>query len=328
MEGTILHEWEIPFDKVWPNSLPFYTKNEHKEFIRRAHLFPNGDLLAIFEYIGLVKLDKQSNILWSHLGQNHHDLAIYENGDILTLGREILEVPEIRERYPNSSYRYPIQDDQIIILNSYGKEKRRISILESFYKSNFASFLSSASGGGDIFHANSIQIINKSITNQFSNFNTGDFLISLRNMNTIVIIDSVEGIVKWALSGMWCKQHKAIFLSNGNILLFDNLGGNVNSFFELNQSRVIEFKPHTQEIVWQYNGTINDPFFTHWLGYNQRLKNGNTLITESDQGRIFEVLPNNTIVWEYVNPYRTGKNNELIATIMSAVRVDPDNISF
>ncbi|MEE9500603.1 MAG: hypothetical protein V3V48_00875, partial [Candidatus Aminicenantaceae bacterium] len=70
------------------------------------------------------------------------------------------------------------------------------------------------------------------------------------------------------------------------------------------------------------------PFFTHWLGYNQRLKNGNTLITESDQGRIFEVLPNNTIVWEYVNPYRTGKNNELIATIMSAVRVDPDHISF
>ena len=33
----------------------------------------------------------------------------------------------------------------------------------------------------------------------------------------------------------------------------------------------------------------------------QRLPNGNTLITESDAGRVFEVTEGGDIVWEFVN---------------------------
>jgi hypothetical protein len=33
------------------------------------------------------------------------------------------------------------------------------------------------------------------------------------------------------------------------------------------------------------------------------LTNGNTLITEGNYGRIFEVTPERQVVWEYVNPY-------------------------
>jgi hypothetical protein len=35
----------------------------------------------------------------------------------------------------------------------------------------------------------------------------------------------------------------------------------------------------------------------------QRLPSGNTIICESDNGRFFEVTPDNEIVWEYENPY-------------------------
>ena len=41
----------------------------------------------------------------------------------------------------------------------------------------------------------------------------------------------------------------------------------------------------------------------------QRLPNGNTLITESMNGRIFETTVEFEIVWEYVNPYFTKKEN-------------------
>jgi hypothetical protein len=33
------------------------------------------------------------------------------------------------------------------------------------------------------------------------------------------------------------------------------------------------------------------------------LPNGNTLITEGADGRLFEITPENEIVWEYVSPY-------------------------
>jgi len=35
----------------------------------------------------------------------------------------------------------------------------------------------------------------------------------------------------------------------------------------------------------------------------QRLPNGNTLITEGSDGRIFEVTPQHALVWEYISPY-------------------------
>jgi hypothetical protein len=153
-------------------------------------------------------------------------------------------------------------------------------------------------------------------------------MVSVRNLNTIAIVDASNGVVKWALSGMWRHQHKAIFLDNGNILLLDNQGGNSAAFFEFNRSRVVELNPETQQIIWQYNGDKKDPLFTYLLGYNQRLPNGDTLITEAEQGRIIEVSPDKSIVWEYISPFRAGERKELIATIMSAVRIDSSTLLF
>jgi hypothetical protein len=39
------------------------------------------------------------------------------------------------------------------------------------------------------------------------------------------------------------------------------------------------------------------------MGAAERLPNGNTHITESATGRLFEVTPGGDVVWEYVIPY-------------------------
>lgn len=78
--------------------------------------------------------------------------------------------------------------------------------------------------------------------------------------------------------------------------------------------------------IW--GGDENNIFFTNVLGRNQRLPNGNILITESQQGHILEVTPDKDIVWEYFSPFRAGENNELIATVMGAFRIDPKMLKF
>ena len=55
-----------------------------------------------------------------------------------------------------------------------------------------------------------------------------------------------------------------------------------------------------------------------------RLKNGNTLITESDFGRAFEITREGDVVWEYYNPHRGGENDEFIATLMEVLRLPAD----
>jgi hypothetical protein len=77
------------------------------------------------------------------------------------------------------------------------------------------------------------------------------------------------------------------------------------------------------EIKWEYRGEEKNSFFSLASGSNQRLANGNTLITESDRGRAFEVEPEGEIVWEYINIHRTGKNKEKIAAILEMIRLRP-----
>jgi predicted Rdx family selenoprotein len=101
------------------------------------------------------------------------------------------------------------------------------------------------------------------------------------------------------------------------MLLFDNLGHG-------GMSKVIEFDPFTQQILWSYESTPRQPFSSLLSGSNQRLPNGNTLITESDTGRAFEVTRDGRIVWEYRNPARAGDGNRLVAILSEVVRLDSD----
>ncbi|UCF30056.1 MAG: thioredoxin [bacterium] len=118
----------------------------------------------------------------------------------------------------------------------------------------------------------------------------------------------------------------------GNILVFDNGGiAGFDSFLPgmpgyypatyRNYSRVIEFDPITLDIVWEYmdpvqEGDVNGDgevkgderkFYSNLISGAQRLKNGNTLITEGHGGRVFEVTYEGEIVWEYISPYEDGR---------------------
>ena len=101
------------------------------------------------------------------------------------------------------------------------------------------------------------------------------------------------------------------------MLVFDNVG-------HRGMSKVIEFDPLTQEIVWSYEGTPENGFYTRASGAAYRLPNGNTLIVESNSGRAFEVTRDGRIVWEYYNPHRAGDEDELIATLFDVVRLSAD----
>ena len=48
-------------------------------------------------------------------------------------------------------------------------------------------------------------------------------------------------------------------------------------------------------------------FYSPFVSSAQRLPNGNTLITEGSDGRIFEVTRNHELVWEYISPYRGSR---------------------
>jgi hypothetical protein len=130
----------------------------------------------------------------------------------------------------------------------------------------------------------------------------GMVLMSLRTTAGIVGVDKASGDVKLHVPpSVVSHQHAPVALANGNILTFDN--GNFRTGAHVPFSRVLEIDPATNAVVWSYADEMVNAFFTAFMGNAQRLPNGNTHITESATGRLFEVTPAGEVVWEYIIPW-------------------------
>lgn len=315
MDGNVIHRWHFEFTRAWPD-YPMDDRAENAaSYWFRAHLFENGDVLAIFTGLGLIKVDKDSNLLWKYLGASHHDLHVNEDGSIYVLTRT--EGPEQRHAEDADIYA-----DEITLLTADGKFVRRVSLFDAFWNSHYVGMLRVpvARVGTrtiDIFHANRLEPLDGRLAGSLPAFRKGNVLVSLRNLNALAVVDMSNERVVWTRSGLWLQQHCSSMLDNGHILLFDNQG-------HYGSSRIVEYDPVTEEVVWLYAGDEENDFYSEKSGAVQRLPNGNTLIAETNFGRAFEVTSDGRIVWEYTNPARAGDSNELIASLFEMTRLPPD----
>ena len=212
-------------------------------------------------------------------------------------------------------------EDFLTILGPDGQEKKRVSLLEALERSAFLDLWDSSQIDpfGDIFHTNTIEVLDGRLANDLPAFRRGNVLVSMLKPDLIAVVDLDAEAVVWAYKGSFRKQHDPRILDNGNLLLFDNRGPKPP------HSRVIEFDPATpDETVWSYTGDDERPFGSFNCGTADRLAGGNTLITESDGGRAFEVTPEGEIVWEFYSPHRAIDDPELIATLFEMVRLPVD----
>jgi len=172
---------------------------------------------------------------------------------------------------------------------------------------------------GDIFHTNTVEVLDGSLADRIPAFAEGNVLISIRELDNIAVIDMDAEVVVWGTEGPWLKQHQPEVLPNGNMLIFDNGGSR-------EQSRIMEFDPVTREIVWVYKGDEDNSFHSATCGSQQRLPNGNTLISETDRGRAFEVTHEGEIVWEFFNPARAGEEGNYVASLFEMLRLSPSSV--
>lgn len=320
MNGEILHRWQYDFDALQATAKP----HDRKQFFwRRAHLFPNGDILAIYDGIALIKLDKDSRLLWEYGGHPHHDMCVDESGDIYVIARELTQI------VPAVSKTHPLAEDHIVRLNAEGKEIRRVSIIDALQNGKQDDLIKRLGEivdrlKGDVTHINSVEVLDGSLATRIPAFKRGNLLLSSPKIHTIMVLNFETAAIVWVLTGelansIFRSQHHPTMLDNGNMLFFDNKGSPPHD-----KSYVYEFDPVTLNEAWVYSGTASKPFSSDCCGTCYRLPNGNTLITETQFGRAFEVTPYKSIVWEFVNPHRAGDHNEYIAQLFDLVRLGPD----
>jgi Arylsulfotransferase (ASST) len=349
MRGQVVCQWELPFSQVWPRP-PHIQDPLRDEQIHwfRCHLFANGDLLAIYQAesdtnygYGLVKLNKDSKLLWKYEGRVHHDLDVDEKGRIYTLTQQVKRQPPAGLDYLPTPY----VADTLVVLSPDGQEEASVPIEEAIRDSAYSLLLSTAiaeqalpkdrahltssfesllqPAKGDLFHTNSVKVLTEARGRNFPLFQAGQVLISLRNLHTIAVLDVGKRSVVWAAPGPWKIQHDAEFLDNGHLLLFDNHGWSKGC-------RVIEYDPVTQAIPWVYSAADSSPFYASYRGVKQRLPNGNTLIVDPDKRRLFEVTQGKKRVWENYCPWPSKAPNQQgrARAITGARRYSAEELTF
>ncbi len=335
MEGKVAHEWGLDFKDVWPD--PKHVKNyEEERFVywRRVHMFPNGDLLAQYYGAqdtpygyGLVKVDKDSKLIWKSDLNVHHDFDVAPDGSIWSLDQAF------RDQSTNpvegvTHLSVPVFiEDFIVKLSPDGKLLKRINVYDALVNSPFRHVATLSKPDypedtdWDPLHTNGIAVITSDFASHHDFAEPGMVMFSMRRNDTLAILDPETEKVVWANRGFHSHQHDPDPLPNGNVMIYDNRGhGGVEGI-----SRIIEFDPVTNAIVWMYTGSAEVPFQSKIRGNQQVLPNDNVLTHEHSHGRILEVTRAGEIVWEYHNPVR---EDGAIAGVGSVMRYAPEYVQF
>lgn len=350
MNGNVVRSWPyrgFPTEVIDPavnqgrKGHVFVQLEARKDSDRRS--FGNG-----VNNHAVAELDWNGNVVWRWAGEpavgnahQHHEITRLANGNTLLLANRLHKVAgfklealiddAIYEVDPNGNvvWRWLASDH----LNEFGFTPEQ---LELVHNTDLADYL----------HLNNARPLgeNRWYDAGDARFHPDNIIIDSRQANFIAIIDKQTGKVVWRLGPNYPSaersnpfaagaklprpvdqlsgQHDAKMIPKGlpgagNILVFDNQGGSgyppVAYRIATGASRVVEIDPSTKQIVWEYRPGM--AFFSAFTSLARRLPNGNTLITEGQSGRVFQVTAEGQTVWEYVSPFfGKGRNGLYRAT--------------
>ena len=301
MQGQVVHSWRF---KGFP-------------WCEYAHMMDNGDLLGVCVNNALVKVDWHSKYVWKWRAGVTHDVAVLEDGRLAVPFDDVV-VPYKGRRVKYCS---------LAFLDSRGRFLGQWSTYKNFDKiksHHRPTKLDTPAAKKshqlyDYYHLNTIhELPHTGLGKRDARFRKGNFLICSRNVSLIAILDRDSMNIVWSWGpGDLDWPHHPTMLPNGNILIYDN--GKHRDY-----TRIVELEPLTKKIVWEYKGDPPKSFYSEVRGSSQRLPNGNTLICESEKGRVFEITPKGRIVWEFWNPIFNDKKKR--KRIYRFMRMPPEKV--
>lgn len=289
-QGSVVHQWQLPVRPgrhavILPNGNLGYNGNHPQSEDRYApwSMWHGGDFYEV---------TPAGDIVWRYEDPSHHHDALWlDNGDLLYVACEPLSA-EFTARIPGGAAATPGQityGDVIRRVNRQGQLVWEWRAAEHLKPENFPIHAGFGRLHWPLINGLGVQA-------------DGTVAMSLRTTSGVIGVNPSNQQVQWHIGAdIVSHQHAPVPLANGSVLIFDN--GNFRPGSHICYSRVIEVEPHTGAIGWCYQDEVPNWFYTPFMGNAQRLWNGNTHITESSTGRLFEVTPAGEVVWEFVIPW-------------------------
>lgn len=311
-EGEVVHEWDVDWFRLWPDSTqghipPWHIPNARPGAnLHGVGILKNGNLVLNHSGLGMVCLDYDGDVVWRLERRTHHSIDIDDDGNIWACAYRDRPVPD-----------YAPVDETIVRVSPDGEVLEEWSVIELLLEHDMPGLLNSMrhylpdKRRRDVVHINDVEAFPQGMEEGF--FGRNHVLVSLRNINTVLVFDKNTREIVFLSDKRLIQQHDPDFYDGGSISVFDNR----NAVFG---SRIAHIDAPTREAHTVYQGTEDSPFFSKYGGKHQWLSNGNLLISSSEEGRVFEVDPEGEIVWQYVNYV----DDECVGVLTEAMRLTPE----
>lgn len=295
--GAVQHVWPI-------DEMAFSDKARHRENAPHAmKVLSDGTMVVSFDWLGVVaRLDACGEAIWTKDGFYHHSFSPAADGGIWTwygAGTAYGQIQDILKFDPMT-----------------GEDMARISFTEDVITRSPESamvfsmfpdfpFVPDSQSPQDIFHSNDVEELSPELAAVFPQFDPGDLMLSIRELDMVVII-SQAGEIKWYRQGPWLKQHDPDFENDGRISIYNN-----SQFGQ--RSSILTIDPKSGVVTNALPAFVG-PFKSVYRGKHQLLPNGNRLITIPEQGQALEVAPDGSVVMEFNNvvPGNDNLNDDLV----------------
>jgi hypothetical protein len=301
-DGTVLAEWAMDAHAIYedPSFFRLPPMTDWNAITHGTIITPEGDIVFSFESGGLVRMDRCGKVLWASDEITHHSPNWLADGGIVVSGGEYVTGKDTP--WP---YRAPYWEDLVYRFDKDGNRTFAKALTTLFNDNGLQPLLTSGSDfrtriDGE-FHLNEVEELSAGMAADFPMFAAGDLLLSLRNLNMILVTDAKVERIKWWKIGPFIRQHDPDFQKGGKITVFDNHSDETRDGSVTGGSRVWEIDVASGEARTLYGGRDGQRFSSPERSTHQVLANGNLMVTAAQEGRAFEVTPAGKIVWEYVN---------------------------
>jgi len=321
-DGSVVARWPVRHSELFPNPdfLLEPPKTDWNIDLHGAAINPDGSVVFNFEYGGTAKLDRCGETVWTLREPTHHSLVRSERGGYWIPGQKHYPSdPRNRfDPFTRVANEWPFTEDEVLHVSEDGKVTQRLSMVEVLYDGGLMpvltaggfSFLPDGTWSREFVHLNKIAELSAADAAAFPGFEAGDLVASLRTHNLLVVFDPETGRVKWHQTGPWIRQHDAEFLPDGTIAVFNNnafrldlLPGDRTDLTRPQVSNIMTVDPKTGATAVVAGQRPGQEFYSVIRGKQQPLPDGGFLISDTGNGRAFELDPAGTLVWEFVNRY-------------------------
>ncbi|MGR3762406.1 arylsulfotransferase family protein (plasmid) [Roseobacteraceae bacterium NS-SX3] len=313
-DGQIVQRWETDWEALWPGPAPHVPPAVLEGETKHVHgmaLLPDGDIVFNITGHGMFRLSPCGGIRWRLARASHHAIWVDGSGSIWAPGEIRHTAPD--PRYPN--HKPPFFEFTLLKVSAEtGEVLREISVNDLLLQNGLPGLLYLSTINQftpivtrDTLHLNDAEVFPETLEEGV--FRHGDVMISLRNINTVLVFDPKTLKIRWISTGAVMRQHDPDFIDGNTVSVFDNnnlLGENFDNasgkrHSQGQRSRVVTLSARDNRVLAVEDGGAESRFFTDIMGSHQRLENGNMLIVESRTGRLLELAPDGTPVWEFFN---------------------------